>query len=89
MSHASDVSLFCSAGQHKTPTQKRRSIMNRIIRKINKRKIKKITKLSVISAAIILLGILLHPLFTFTSQVFYGLIILLLLLRLWSEGLRD
>jgi hypothetical protein len=63
--------------------------MNRILRRINKRKIKKIAKLSSISAAIILIGILLHPLFTFTSQVFYGLIILLVLGRLWIDGLRD
>jgi hypothetical protein len=89
MSHTSDVPLFCSAGQHKTPTQKRRSIMNRFIRRMNTRKIKKIAKLSGISAAIILLFILLLPLFTFTSQVFYGLIILVVLGRLWIEGLRD
>ena len=62
--------------------------MNRIIRRINTKKLKRIAKLSSISAAIILLIILLLP-YTFTSKVFYAYMCLILLVRLWTEGLRD
>lgn len=60
----------------------------RIIRRITRR-IKRIAKLSGISAAIILLVILLHPFFTFIGKIVFAYICLHVLLRLWSEGLRD
>ena len=63
--------------------------MNRIIRRINKRKIKRIAKLSSISVAIILALILLEPVYTFTSKIVYGYMAFIVLLKLWNEGLRD
>jgi hypothetical protein len=62
--------------------------MNRI-RRINTRKLKKIAKLLAISAAAILIGILLQPLFTFTFKIVYVYIILHVLVRVWSDVLRD
>ena len=61
----------------------------RIIRRINTRKLKRIAKLSATSAAIILLGILLHPVFTFLAKIVFAYICLHVLLRLWNVGLRD
>ena len=63
--------------------------MNRIIRRINTRKLKRIAKLLAISAATILVGILLQPLFTFTFKIVYVYIILHVLVRVWSDVLRD
>ena len=63
--------------------------MNRIIRRINTRKLKRIAKLLVISAAIILIGILLQPLFSFTFRIVYVYMLLHVLVRLWNDQLRD
>lgn len=63
--------------------------MNRIIRRINTRKLKRIAKLSATSLAIILLIILLEPVYTFTAKVVYAYLCLHVLARVWSEGLRD
>ena len=63
--------------------------MNRIIRRMNKRKIKRITKLLAISAATILVGILLQPFFTFTFKIVYVYMLLHVLVRLWNDVLRD
>ena len=63
--------------------------MNRIIRRINTRKLKRIAKLLAISAATILIGIVLQPFFTFTFKIVYVYILFVLLLRLWNDVLRD
>lgn len=59
------------------------------IRRINTRKLKRIAKLLVISAAIILIGILLQPLFSFTFRIVYVYMLLHVLVRLWNDQLRD
>ena len=59
------------------------------IRRINTRKLKRIAKLLVVSAAIILIGILLQPLFSFTFRIVYVYMLLHVLVRLWSDQLRD
>lgn len=63
--------------------------MNRIIRTINTRKLKRIAKLSAISVALILFIILLEPMYTFIAKVVYVYMGFILLTRLWAEGLRD
>jgi hypothetical protein len=63
--------------------------MNRFIRRMNTRKLKKIAKLSGISAVIILFGILLCPLLTFIAKIVFAYMCLHVLLRLWIEGLGD
>ena len=63
--------------------------MNRIIRRINTRKLKRISKLLAISAATILVGILLQPFFTFTFKIVYVYMLLHVLVRLWNDVLRD
>ena len=63
--------------------------MNRIIRRINTRKLKRIAKLLAISAATILVGILLQPFFTFTFKIVYVYMLLHVLVRLWNDVLRD
>ena len=62
--------------------------MNRI-RRINTRKLKRIAKLLAISAATILVGILLQPFFTFTFKIVYVYMLLHVLVRLWHDVLRD
>jgi hypothetical protein len=57
--------------------------------KINTRKLKRIAKLSSISVALILLVILLEPVYTFLAKVTYVYLGFVLLIRVWSEGLRD
>jgi hypothetical protein len=57
--------------------------------KINTRKLKRIAKLSAISAATILIGILLQPFFTFTFKIVYAYILLHVLVRVWNDQLRD
>jgi len=63
--------------------------MNRIIRRINTRTLKRIAKLTSISVALILFIILLEPVYTFLAKVTYLYLGLALLVRLWAEGLRD
>ena len=63
--------------------------MNRIIRRINTRRLKRIAKLTSISVALILLVILLEPVYTFTAKVVYAYMLLHVLVRVWSEGFRD
>ena len=63
--------------------------MKRFIRRINTRKLKRITKLSATSLAIILFIILLEPMYTFAAKVFYAYMCLHVLVRVWNEGLRD
>jgi len=63
--------------------------MNRIIRRINTRTLKRIAKLTSISVALILFIILLEPVYTFLAKVTYVYLGLALLVRLWAEGLRD
>lgn len=62
--------------------------MNKI-RRINTRKLKRIAKLLAISAATILVGILLQPFFTFTFKIVYVYMLLHVLVRLWNDVLRD
>ena len=59
------------------------------IRRIHTRQLKRIAKLLVISAAIILIGILLQPLFSFTFRIVYVYMLLHVLVRLWNDQLRD
>jgi len=63
--------------------------MNRIIRRINTRTLKRVAKLTSISVALILFIILLEPVYTFLAKVTYVYLGLALLVRLWAEGLRD
>jgi hypothetical protein len=62
--------------------------MNRI-RRINTRRLKKIASLTATSLAIILLIILLEPVYTFIAKVVYAFICLHVIVRVWSQGLRD
>ena len=57
--------------------------------RINTRKLKRIAKLLAISAATILIGILLQPLFTFTFKIVYAYIIFVLIIRLCNDVFRD
>ena len=59
------------------------------MKSIRRMKLKRIAKLSATSLAIILFIILLEPLYTFTAKVVYAYIGLHVLVRVWSEGLRD
>ena len=63
--------------------------MNRLIRRINTRTLKRVAKLTSISVALILFIILLEPVYTFLAKVTYVYLGLALLVRLWAEGLRD
>jgi hypothetical protein len=63
--------------------------MNRIIRRINTRRLKRIAKLSATSVALVLLIILLEPMYSFLTKVTYVYLGFVLLVRLWAEGLRD
>ena len=82
------LQLFLYLARYSHPNH-RRSTMKRLIRKINGRKAKRIAKLSGITAAIIMLFILLEPLYSFGAKVFYAYICFVALLRIWSEGTRD
>lgn len=63
--------------------------MNRLIRRMNTRKAKRIAELSGISATIILLFILLAPLYSFMTKVVYAYMCLVALLKLWNVGTQD
>jgi hypothetical protein len=62
--------------------------MNRI-RRINTRRLKRIASLTATSVAIILFIILLEPVYTFTAKVVYAYMCLHVIVRVWSQGLRD
>jgi hypothetical protein len=63
--------------------------MNRIGRRINTRRLKRIAKLSATSVALVLLIILLEPMYSFLTKVTYVYLGFVLLARLWAEGFRD